>query len=431
MANALSGYREPARQQKEFVNTNIFKGGSLGSVKTIRPLSYPDAHEVYPFNYPVKNLETGKTHTETISMQGRWFVSELVRPTIERKLLDAYSRYRKLIQEDERLKLEMNGLSGEALENELKKVKVDFFGNSSVHFACEAYYETGVQQVELKGYFQDPSIWHGSKGKINMNLAAQIGLVINDMLVHTPFVSTINFHAKHEVKTPKGNAVVWVPEYYCPKQASMQLPASFVRCAWCHPEDIEIVQKALEAGQGVTYRDYPDENGDLVYISCNPEDDPIRVNLKDDWGIEIPEEELEQIRNRKPNYTFEPVSQLSMMGGLYIQVGDKWVEVSQSDVESMETGEYVEGLPKINHQDYGEVQVQWREGRLWKKPVNPYREHAPLKYPDKLYDICVDLGIPVVDSEGSIAQEAPQRPVFSGSDLATDPIVTSTAAMSI
>ena len=206
------------------------------------------------------------------------------------------------------------------------------------------------------------------------------------------------------------------------------LPASFVRCLWCHPDDFQKMQAWVEAyhkavfnfstkPQAPAFRDYPDENGKLYYIATESVQDPYHVNVFD-YGVSS--DLVKAIASRQTGYLYKSATQHSLLGGyFYQQIDGSRRPVSMEEIKAnfirAEDGKAVVNL------DGEERQLDWIAGSLYQKKFNPLLENAAGKLvfddckPEELVELARSLGIPVkgdqdpqqiVDWESFLAQKA-------------------------
>ncbi len=430
-----------------------------GRIVKLRIVSgYPKA--TYRFWYPSFNIEQQAQHTATFNLSGglRKFEGHLYeydnsstkRSEIETNFIRLHNDIVTRKKEQLKNKLERVGTS----EDEISKRLANFqfkvsFGVGSTVYGCQAVVDDKeVRSVEIKATTMNPKRNKYRAPEFEVGIQQIFSLVEDDKLVYPPFLTQIQIKSKLSKYTARNASyLIYIPEPVVAEEFKKILPASFRGCVWVHPDDADLVISYIKESNQIEnigknlpvpyYKDYPDENGTLIFVSRQL--DPEIVEVKNIYDIDktLTQEIIEKIANRRNSFEFDPSTQESLLGGHYVEdprtgrfifLSNEEIEQAKTD-ETDEEGNIIVDLAKIGKGDFS-ASVREYTGKLVKSPFNPFfiNNEGDLIWSDaeEIAELAESYGIPVYrpgqydDSSSEGVDESP--PFDVDPDVASKPV---------
>lgn len=292
-----------------------------------------------------------------------------------------------------------------------------FWGKKSPVYGVQVIQDGGViSECELRP--QTISPWCSYQGKpsnqlgkdpegnwvIERGLNQLVKLTAGGNLIYPPFLSKVKITAKRTYFDKKDNYLAYEPELICNEAFMNQLPAHFHPCVWVHPEDAEAVSKYYSSenrGEPIDYRDYPDENGGLVFVAIRTGDTHAFSCVFDD---DLTPELVKRIADRPSSHSYKPSTDLSLIGGFYYTDShDNWTPISVEDSLNLITGKFDEANNPVVSVNGFETTIRYADGKLWRSPLYlryTNKEHDPvLKNFQEIESKAKVLGLPVWSKE--------------------------------
>ncbi len=432
MRSALeTNYSPPVTRQEVYrFNWPVSDENRIVKLRIIS--GYPKA--TYRFWYPSFNIEQQEQCTATFNLSGglRKFEGHLYeydntstkRSEIETNFIRLYNDIVTRKKEQLRNKLQRVGTSEEDITKRLTNFQFKInFGAGSTVYGCQAVVDDKeVRSVEIKATTMNPKRSRYRSPEFEMGIQQIFSLVENDRLVYPPFLTQIQISSKlSRYKTREGAPyLIYIPEPVVAEEFKKILPASFRGCVWVHPDDADLVINYIRESNQIEnigknllvpyYKDYPDENGTLIFVSRQP--DPEIVEVKNIYDIDatLTQEIIEKIANRRNSFEFDPSTQESLLGGHYVEDPrtGRFIFLSSEEIEEAKTGETDEegsvivNLDPIGKGDFS-APVKEYIGKLVKSPFNPFfiNNDGDLVWSDaeEIAELAESYGIPVYRPE--------------------------------
>ena len=430
MRSALEApYSQPRERQSVFrFNWPVTEEGKSVTIRIIS--AYP---AVYRFWYPSFNTEENRQVNAVFNLSAglqnvdgflyEYPNSSANRSQAEQNFIALHNEILKLRKNRLRQKLEAGGLGAEEIEDRVKKYRLfkrfdafQFGPGSKVH-GCQAVVGSEVRSVELKATTVNPKGNRYREPEFEVGIRQIFSQVENDKLVYPPFLTRIMIEGVLSKYTANNKPyLVYRPTPLVPDEFKMILPKSFYNCVWVHPDDVEIIQNYLKAKAEPEniyrdipipfYKDYPDENGVLVFISRQNPEETVEVRNIYDVDKELTPEIVKKIAERKDSFEFDPSTQESLLGGNYVEepTTGRFLFLTNEQIAQANTGEkdgdgnVIVDLSKIG---LGEYKLPLREhiGKLVRSPFNPFvlNQDGDLFWPEaeEIAELAEKFGIPV------------------------------------
>jgi len=430
MRSALESnyYRPKERQSVYRFNWPITE---VNKSVTIRIISAYQA--VYRFWYPSYNFEKDRQANAVFNLSAglqdvdgflyEYPNSNVSRSQAEQSFINLHNEILKLRKNNLRKKLENGGLGAEEIEDRVKKYRLFKrfdafqFGPGSKVYGCQAIIKGEVRSVELKATTVNPKGNRYREPEFEVGIRQIFSTIEDDKLVYPPFLTRIMIEAVMSKYTAnKKPYLVYKPTPLVPEEFKNVLPKSFYNCIWVHPDDVEIVQNYLIAKAEPEniyrdipipfYRDYPDNNGTLAFVSRQNPEEIVEIMHIYDIDKELTPEIVKKIAERKDSFEFDPSTQESLLGGNYVEepTTERFLFLNNEQIAQAKTGEkdgegnIIVDLAKIG---LGEYKLPLREhvGKLVRSPFNPFvlNQDGDLFWPEaeEIAKMAEEFGVPV------------------------------------
>lgn len=332
------------------------------------------------YHYPCYDVAASANKRGVFNLTDRWYVKNSTGSDVERNMitLDQELLERRRAAAKERMTGKFDDTH---IEKEIKKIKSPFpnvykfaFGEQQNAYGFQAFYNGDIVATHVKATSYDPlTVKDPEKQEFSTGIIQLLEQAYQGKQVYTPFVSLLTLTSKQSKKKFGANHyLVWEPTMKVHDEYKSVLNAGY--WIFVHPGDEDIVQGFIEdlnAGRDPEvpdYRNYPNEEGDLVYMS--PDHQSVKLNVVNDkTGITV--EMVEKMKKAPRIFNYEPSTEHSLLGGYYYQKGSARVPITDTEITLAKTGNFdIQGNPEIDIKGVL-YHALWLDGVLWRKPFDP------------------------------------------------------------